>query len=136
MDRLFNARVAVSVEKALRLALEGQKQRVAHVTALNRRLCAEFAKYPKVRFNSPGNAVPHILNLSVNGVKGTAFQQELGKYDVCVSVKSACSAERTPSKVRSKPRPEKRALLVAYQPQSSDRPRENHRISANFRSLL
>ena len=26
--------------------------------------------YPEVRFNSPAGAVPHILNVSVNGVKG------------------------------------------------------------------
>ena len=90
--------MATSIEKALRLALENQNERIAHVAALNRLLRAELAKYPKVRFNSPENAVPHILNLSVNGVKGTAFQQELGKNDVCVSVKSACSVEGTPSK--------------------------------------
>lgn len=90
--------MAMSIEKALRLAIENQNERIAHVAALNRLLRAELAKYPKVRFNSPENAVPHILNLSVNGVKGTAFQQELGKNDVCVSVKSACSVEGTPSK--------------------------------------
>ena len=71
--------MAMSIEKALRLALENQNERIAHVAALNRLLRAELAKYPKVRFNSPENAVPHILDLSVNGVKGTAFQQELGK---------------------------------------------------------
>lgn len=90
--------MAMSIEKALRLALENQNERIAHVAALNRLLRAELAKYPKVRFNSPENAVPHILNLSVNGVKGTAFQQKLGKNDVCVSVKSACSVEGTPSR--------------------------------------
>ena len=90
--------MAMSIEKALRLALENQNERIAHVAALNRLLRAELAKYPKVRFNSPENAVPHILNLSVNGVRGTTFQQELGKNDVCVSVKSACSVEGTPSK--------------------------------------
>ena len=90
--------MAMSIEKALRLAIEKQNERIAHIAALNRLLRAELAKYPKVRFNSPENAVPHILNLSVNGVKGTAFQQELGKNDVCVSVKSACSVEGTPSK--------------------------------------
>ena len=90
--------LAVSAEKALRLALENQEQRVAHVRALNRLLRTELGKYPAVRINSLENAVPHILNLSVSGVKGKAFQQELGKYDVCVSVKSACSVEGTPSK--------------------------------------
>lgn len=90
--------MAVSIEKALHLALADQEPRVAHVKVLNSYLRTELAKYPAVRFNSPETAVPHILNLSVNGVKGTVFQQELGKHGVCVSVKSACSVEGTPSK--------------------------------------
>ena len=90
--------LAVSIEKALQLALENQEKRIAYVKALNRHLRDELAKYPAVRINSPENAVPHILNLSVRGVKGTVFQRELGKRGVCVSVKSACSTEGTPSK--------------------------------------
>lgn len=90
--------LAVSIEKALRLALEHQPERVAYVRRLNQQLRAELAKYPAVRFNSPENAVPHILNVSVTGVKGTAFQQKLSEYGVCVSVKSACSVPGTPSK--------------------------------------
>ena len=90
--------LAVSIETALRLALKEQNERVAQIAALNRRLRTELGKYPAVRFNSPENAVPHILNLSVSGVKGTVFQRELGKHGVCVSVKSACSTEGTPSK--------------------------------------
>lgn len=90
--------LAVSVEKALQLALEKQEERSSYVRMLNRRLREVLAQYPAVRFNSPENAVPHILNLSVWGVKGTAFQQALGRCGVCVSVKSACSTEGTPSK--------------------------------------
>lgn len=90
--------LAVSMETALRLALKEQNERVAQIAALNRRLRTELGKYPAVRFNSPENAVPHILNLSVSGVKGTVFQRELGNHGVCVSVKSACSTEGTPSK--------------------------------------
>lgn len=90
--------LAVSAEKALWLALEHQEERVSHVRALNRYLQDELTKYPAVRINSPENAVPHILNLSVRGVKGTVFQRELGKRGVCVSVKSACATEGTPSK--------------------------------------
>lgn len=90
--------LAVSAEKALRLALENQDARIRHVAALNARLREALAKYPAVRFNSPETAVPHILNLSVQGVKGAAFQRALGRRGVCVSVKSACSVEGTPSK--------------------------------------
>ena len=90
--------LAVSVEKALKLTLENQEQRIRCVSELNRELRAALSRYPQVRFNSPEDAAPHILNLSVTGVKGTAFQRALGEEGVCVSVKSACSADGTPSK--------------------------------------
>jgi cysteine desulfurase len=90
--------LAASTETALRLALEHQTERVAYVTELNRFLRQELSRYPNVRINSPENAVPHILNLSVTGVKGTVFQRALSAHGVCVSVKSACSTEGTPSK--------------------------------------
>lgn len=90
--------LAVSVEKALALALCHQEQRVQYVRKLNEKLRAALAQYPRVRINSPEGAVPHILNLSVTGVKGTVFQRALGQRGVCVSVKSACSTDGTPSK--------------------------------------
>ena len=90
--------LAASMEKALELTLGNQAERIAYVRALNGRLRAALAKYPAVRVNSPADAVPHILNLSVGGVKGTAFQRALAERGVCVSVKSACSVEGTPSK--------------------------------------
>jgi cysteine desulfurase len=61
-------------------------------------LKAALKAYPQVRINSPEGAVPHILNLSVSGIKGAAFQQALAERDICVSVKSACSVDGTPSK--------------------------------------
>lgn len=90
--------LASSAEIALRLALENQEDRIRYVNTLNQFLREKLAQYPAVRFNSPENAVPHILNLSVQGVKGTVFQKALGEHGVCVSVKSACSTEGTPSK--------------------------------------
>jgi cysteine desulfurase len=90
--------LAASIETALSLALTNQPQRVEHVAKLNARLRRELSSYSKVRINSPESAVPHILNLSVAGVKGSAFQQALAQHDVCVSVKSACSTDGTPSK--------------------------------------
>lgn len=90
--------LAVSVEKALELALTKQTERVEYVRELNLRLRRALLEYPRVRLNSPENAVPHILNLSVQGVKGTAFQRALSEHGICVSVKSACSTEGTPSK--------------------------------------
>ncbi|MGM9586099.1 MAG: cysteine desulfurase family protein [Candidatus Limivicinus sp.] len=90
--------LAVSVEKALALTLNNQARRIQVVNELNRELRAALSRYPMVRINSPEGAVPHILNLSVTGVKGTAFQRALGEEGVCVSVKSACSTDGSPSK--------------------------------------
>ncbi|MGM9638781.1 MAG: cysteine desulfurase family protein [Butyricicoccaceae bacterium] len=90
--------LAAAAETALRLALEEQPARTEQVRRLNARLRRALAGYPAVRINSPADAVPHILNLSVRGVRGTAFQQALSRQGVCVSVKSACAAEGTPSR--------------------------------------
>lgn len=51
-----------------------------------------------MRINSPASAVPHIVNVSVAGIKAGVFQQALSGQGVCVSVKSACSTDGTPSK--------------------------------------
>ena len=65
---------------------------------LNAELRAALSRRPDVRINSPEHAIPHILNLSVQNVKGTVFQRELDAHGVCVSVKSACSSDGLPSR--------------------------------------
>lgn len=54
--------------------------------------------YGRTRIDDHVQNISDILNLSVRGVKGTVFQQALSRHGVCVSVKSACSTEGTPSK--------------------------------------
>ena len=90
--------LACSLALALDKAVTELPARVEHIRALNARLRTELAKYPKVRINSPEHAVPQILNLSVQNVKGTVFQRELDAHGVCVSVKSACSSDGLPSR--------------------------------------
>ena len=90
--------LAVATEKSLELALENLEDRRAVVQAHNDRLRAALSAYPKLRINSPAGAVPHILNLSVEGVRGAAAQRALSARGVCVSVKSACSVGNTPSR--------------------------------------
>jgi cysteine desulfurase len=51
-----------------------------------------------VQINSPENAVPHILNLTVKGIKGEQMRSLLDEKGICVSVKSACSVANTPSR--------------------------------------
>ena len=90
--------LASAMEEALRIALSKEGARLARVQDLSQQLREGLASYKKVTINSPQNAIPHIINLSVGGVKGQAFQRALDEKGVCVSVKSACSVENTPSK--------------------------------------
>ena len=87
-----------SLEEALKLSLTHYEQRRSIVEKSNERLRAALRAYPKVRVNSPKDAVPHILNLSVQGVKGAAFRKKLDEFGICVSVKAACSVAELPSR--------------------------------------
>ncbi len=91
------AALAVSIETALRLALQHRAERFEQAVLYNQMLRESLIRYTGVRINSPENSVPQILNLSVQNVRGTVFQRMLAERGVCVSVKSACSAQGTPS---------------------------------------
>lgn len=90
--------LAASLDEALSTACLHRDERLNIVTQRNLFLREALTQYPRVRINSPQNAVPHILNLSVEGIKGRDFQKALDRHGVCVSVKSACSVENTPSR--------------------------------------
>lgn len=90
--------LAAAFEKALRLATDGAQENAARVKEINDIFRAFFAQFSCVRINSPSDCIPNILNISVAGVKGKAFQEALDRNGVCVSVKSACSVPDTPSR--------------------------------------
>ena len=83
---------------ALGIAVNELDKRREHIGALNGFIRGELAKMPQVRINSPGSAVPHILNVSVNGIKGERMRELMGERGICISVKSACSVPNTPSR--------------------------------------
>jgi cysteine desulfurase len=87
-----------STECALKCTLDKFQQRLKYVQELNDDLREYFAGFKNVVINSPEKSVPHILNVSVKGVKAVDFQKALDNYGVCVSVKSACSVAGTPSR--------------------------------------
>ena len=90
--------LAVSIYTALKLAYDSLDENYNYVDQINQNIKTQLLKYPLVRINSTEKSIPHILNVSVKGVKGTVFQQELSSRDICVSVKSACATEATMSR--------------------------------------
>jgi cysteine desulfurase len=89
---------ATSTDKALTLALDDLDNKYKHVKQLNDKLRTSLSKYPKVSINSTNNSIPYILNISVKGVRGELFQDELEKLDIFISTKSACCHTNTASK--------------------------------------
>lgn len=90
--------LAASILKALELAYTHQEERYARVKQLSSDLKKKLLTYKKLRINSTEYSVPHILNVSVQGVKGGQFQEALEEEGICVSVKSACSVPGSPSR--------------------------------------
>lgn len=87
-----------SAAKALELAIPPMEERYAYVERLNMKLREALGKYANVSINSPKDASPYILNLSVKGVNAAAFQQVLEEREIYVATKSACCVVNTPSR--------------------------------------
>jgi len=62
-----------------------------HVKGLNAYLRSSLSDIDGVCFNSPENALPYILNISLEGIPSQVSVTALSKAGVCVSAGSACS---------------------------------------------
>lgn len=81
-----------SLSKALRLALEEQKQTYQHVLALNQYLRTSLSTLPQVTINSNEEDSPFILNISIIGKKPETMIHQLEAHDIYVSTNTACSS--------------------------------------------
>ena len=88
----------VSLAKALRLATENLNNDYKYISELNSYLRSELKKYDKVFVNSPTAAIPHILNISVVGVKPETLLHALEEHEIYISTQSACSSSHSESR--------------------------------------
>ena len=88
----------VTLAKSLRLATTNLNYEYNHVFELNKYLRDNLSKYEHVRINSPLNAIPHILNISVINVKPETMLHALEEYDIYISTQSACSSGKAESR--------------------------------------
>ena len=80
----------VSTSKALRLAVEDLDKKYEYVLDLNKFLKENLNNYDNVYINSNDNCIPHILNISIKGVKPETM--------LYISTQTACSSEKSISK--------------------------------------
>ncbi len=99
----------VSMAKALRLAYENMEKDIKLITDLNKK-CTDFLKkYTDVYINSPKEAISHILNISIIGVKPETMLHALEADEIYISTQSACATGDTSKAVMAVTNDVKRA---------------------------
>ena len=81
-----------SLEKALTIVYTDFDTKYNHVFELNKYLKENLSKYSKVYINSNDKSIPHILNISVIGIKPKIFSQALEEYGIYIPSKSGCTS--------------------------------------------
>ncbi|MDD5888024.1 MAG: cysteine desulfurase family protein [bacterium] len=80
----------VSLAKALRLAYNDFSAKYARVSYLNKYLISKLKKLD-VTINSNSYCVPHIVNISLHGIKSETMLHALEQDDIYISTQTACS---------------------------------------------
>ncbi|WP_099158784.1 cysteine desulfurase family protein [Virgibacillus ndiopensis] len=85
---------SVAMVKALRLTKERQANEAKELAELKRYLRVSLQKIVGVKINTPEIAAPHIINISVPGLKPEVIIHILGEQNIFISTKSACSSKQ------------------------------------------
>ena len=80
-----------SMAKALRLSYENIDNDIKHITKLNNKIKEKLKEYQDVYINSTEKSIPHILNVSIIGIKPETMLHALEKDNIYISTQSACS---------------------------------------------
>ena len=84
----------VSLAKALKLALTEIDKKYNYVLELSNYLKKNLKKL-NVVINSNDNSIPHIVNISLKGIKAETMMHALAEKDIYVSTKTACSYDKS-----------------------------------------
>ena len=81
-----------SLAKALRLIYEDFDKKYDYVKEINDYLVSKLSKVEGIVVNKNEYTIPHILNMSVLGIKPETFQHALEEKDIYISTQTACSS--------------------------------------------
>ena len=86
-----------SFAKALKLVLENSYEKYNHVLSLNKRIRENLETMKDIHINSNSECVPHILNISILGIKPETMLHALAESDIYISTKTACAFDNSMS---------------------------------------
>ena len=81
-----------SLAKALRLIYEDFDKKYNHVKEMNDYLVSKLSEIDGIVINNNEYTIPHILNMSVLGIKPETFQHALEEKEIYISTQTACSS--------------------------------------------
>lgn len=77
--------------EALGMGISSYAENTAHITKLHDRLVSALSQTDGALLHLPATKVPHILNVSFEGLRGEVLVRLLGEKGICVGTGSACS---------------------------------------------
>ena len=86
-----------SIAKALKLVYTDFDNKYNYVLNLNKLLIKELETMNKVTINSNSECIPHIINISISGIKPETMMRALSTKGIYISTKTACSEDMSKS---------------------------------------
>ena len=84
--------LVVALAKAIRIALNDIDKREHFIERLNEKLVKEFELHENIKINKTKYSIPHILNISLLGIKPETFIHAMEEQEVYLSTNTACSS--------------------------------------------
>ncbi|MBM7701200.1 cysteine desulfurase family protein [Metabacillus iocasae] len=90
----------VSFAKALRLTVQNQAEHIKKMERIKEKLINRLVQHERIVMNTARmNTAPHIINITIRGMKAEVLVHSLEEKDIFVSTTSACSSKtKKPSK--------------------------------------
>lgn len=100
----------VALSKAIRIALNDIDKREHFIERLNDKICKELENYPDIKINKTKYSIPHILNISLMGIRPETFIHAMEEQEVYLSTNTACSSGEVSTSVMAIYNDKQRAL--------------------------
>lgn len=81
-----------AASKSLRLALQDLERKETFIRKLNEKIVKELSSYEGILINQTKYSIPHILNISLPGIKPETFIHALEDYEIYVGTNTACAS--------------------------------------------
>ena len=102
--------LVVSLSKAVRLSTMDLDKKENFVKRLNEKICNEIKDLDGIIINKTKISIPHILNISLDGIRPETFIHAMEEYEIYIGTNTACSSGDLSTSVMAIYGDKKRAL--------------------------